>query len=85
MTSFKVQVRDGRLVLDAPTDLPEGTEVEFVVLDSTPVALAADDIAELERRAEAMDRGEYVAYASVDDLMGDLRVRRATDPTGRAR
>ena len=32
--TLKAQVREGRLVLDEPTDLPEGTEVELtLVLD----------------------------------------------------
>jgi hypothetical protein len=29
----KACVRNGRLVLDEPTDLPEGTEIELVPLD----------------------------------------------------
>ena len=33
MHAFKAQVKNGRLVLDEPTDLPEGREVELVVLD----------------------------------------------------
>ena len=32
--SLKAQVRRGRLILDAPTELPEGTEVELVPADS---------------------------------------------------
>jgi hypothetical protein len=31
--SIKAYVRDGRLVLDEPTNLPEGTEVELLPLD----------------------------------------------------
>jgi hypothetical protein len=33
MRALKAQVRGGRLVLDEPTDLPEGTEVELVASD----------------------------------------------------
>jgi len=33
MQPLKAQVRKGRLVLDEPTDLPEGEEVELVPLD----------------------------------------------------
>jgi hypothetical protein len=39
---FKAHVRNGRLVLDAPTDLPDGAEVELV-----PV----DEMIEAERRS----------------------------------
>ena len=41
--SHKAQVRNGRLVLDDPSDLPEGTEVVLVSLDSW------DDLTDEER------------------------------------
>jgi hypothetical protein len=31
--TIKAQVRKGRLVVDEPTDLPEGTEIELLPLD----------------------------------------------------
>ena len=31
--TIKARVHDGRLLLDEPTDLPEGTEVELLPLD----------------------------------------------------
>jgi hypothetical protein len=31
--TIMARVRDGRLVLDEPTDLPDGTEVELLPLD----------------------------------------------------
>jgi plasmid stabilization system protein ParE len=33
MQALKVQVKNGRLVLDEPTDLPDGAEIEVIVLD----------------------------------------------------
>lgn len=33
MMPLRARVRNGRLVLDEPTDLPEGTEVELGVID----------------------------------------------------
>jgi len=33
MQAFKAHVRGGRLVLDEPTDLPEGEVVELVPVD----------------------------------------------------
>lgn len=41
MLSLKARVKDGRLVLDEPTDLPEGTEVTLTVAD--------DDLDDSER------------------------------------
>jgi hypothetical protein len=35
MQALKARVRNGRLVLDEPTDLPEGAEVELAIVDAT--------------------------------------------------
>lgn len=48
------RVRDGRLVVDEPTDLPDGTEVQLSVVDD------ADDL-DIEERARlhaALDEAE---------------------------
>ena len=39
MSSVRARVKNGRLVVDEPTDLPEGTEVEL---------LSVDDVDELD-------------------------------------
>jgi hypothetical protein len=44
MHARKVHVKNGRLVLDEPTDLPDGAEVEVLVLDDE---LTAEERAEL--------------------------------------
>ncbi len=33
MRALKAHVRSGRILVDEPTDLPEGTEIELVPLD----------------------------------------------------
>jgi anti-sigma factor RsiW len=52
---LKAQVRGGRLVLDEPTDLPEGTEVELVTVDDglDPEERARLDAALERSRAQA--------------------------------
>lgn len=49
---LKARVRNGRLVLDEPTTLPEGQEVELVMRDDAE--LTAEERAELDR---ALDEG----------------------------
>ena len=51
MRALKAHVKGGRLVLDEPTELPEGTEVELTILD--------DDLEpeERERLHRALDAG----------------------------
>ena len=73
MSSLKAHVRNGRLVLDAPTDLPEGTEVELVPVDGW------EDLDEEDRRRlqEALEEAEEdVAQGRVrpaEDVIRDLR------------
>ena len=47
-------VRNGRIVVDEPTDLPEGTEVELVVIR---VILPNDEVIEGEAMEELLGRG----------------------------
>lgn len=69
MLSVRARVRNGRLVLDEPTDLPEGLEVELVEvgdeLDEEDRAQlhAALDVADEELRAGQGIPGEQVVAA----------------------
>ncbi len=51
MHPLKAHVQNAQLVLDAPTDLPEGSEVEVVVVDDD------FDPAERARVVEAVEAG----------------------------
>ena len=63
MTPLRARVRNGRLHLDQPTALPEGTELDLVVDDER------DDLTEPERQAlhETLSRSWTSAQA------GELR------------
>jgi hypothetical protein len=73
---MNAKVKGGRLVLDEPTDLPEGTEVQLVVADD------ADDLddedrarlhAALDRADDELRAGKYVPGEQVI-----ARLRRGT-------
>ncbi|MGA9523265.1 MAG: hypothetical protein WBV82_17490 [Myxococcaceae bacterium] len=76
MTPLKAQVRDGHLVLNEPTDLPEGAEVELIPVDGW------DDLDEKDRRQlhAALEASEEdVAQGRVrpaEELLAELRRRR---------
>ncbi len=75
MRVLKAHVRGGRVVLDEPTDLPEGTELQLVPLDEygmTSEEREALDAALDEAEAKAA-RGEV---ASLDELRAALRASR---------
>ena len=59
MTSLRARVQNGRLRLDQPTGLPEGTELDLVIDDE------GDDLTEHERQAlhETLSRSWTSAQA----------------------
>jgi hypothetical protein len=71
--TLKARVRAGRLVIDEPTDLPEGTELELLPLDpgdwldEADRALLHDALRQSEADVEA---GRLV---SAEDILRDLR------------
>ncbi|MBK8941037.1 MAG: hypothetical protein IPM79_26345 [Polyangiaceae bacterium] len=60
MQVLRARVRNGRLVLDEPTDLPEGAEIELMPVDD----LDDDEREELHRSLEAS-----IAEAEAGDLV----------------
>ena len=58
-STFRARVRKGRLVLDEPTDLPEGAEVDLVPLEEisarSPAGAARIVTPRLERPEDAAD------------------------------
>jgi hypothetical protein len=76
MDTLKAQVRNGRLVLDIPTELPEGTTLELVAADS------GDELSEEERSAlhDSLSRGWDEAQAGhlrpADEVLARLRSRK---------
>jgi hypothetical protein len=81
MQVLKAHVRNGRLVLDEPTDLPEGETVELVLFNDM-LASGGDDLDDEERAALQDDIeasfAEEQAGQLIDlaDAIEDLRTRR---------
>lgn len=76
MVPLKAHVRGGRLVVDDPTDLPEGSEVELVTVEGWD-NLEDDDRRRLHAALEASEAD--VANGRVrpaEDVLADLRPRR---------
>jgi hypothetical protein len=81
MQPLKAHVHNGRLVLDEPTNLPEGEVVELVPLDEV-LANGGDDLDEEERAALHAELEASVAEAEAgqlidaDKVMAELRAMR---------
>jgi hypothetical protein len=73
VTVFRAHVRNGKLVLEVPTDLPEGTAVELIRPDTE------DDIPPEERQAfeaalsRGMEQAERGETSSASDVLARLR------------
>ncbi|MFT3773450.1 MAG: hypothetical protein QM820_49370 [Minicystis sp.] len=71
--SLKAQVRGGRLVLDEPTELPEGSEVELMIADDGDELDDGDRArlhASLQRSAELLRAGHGI---DADQMLARLR------------
>jgi hypothetical protein len=75
MSTLRATVKDGRLILDQPTSLPDGTTLDLVLDDE------GDDLTPQERKV--LDDAIAKAWASAkagnlrptDDLVRELRSR----------
>jgi hypothetical protein len=73
MTILHTQVRNGRVVVDEPTGLPDGVKVALLVLDAAadmPPAEQAALEASIDRGLAEADRG---VLHSVDEVLDRLR------------
>ena len=76
MSGFRARVQNGRLILDVPTTLPEGTVIDLALDDQ------GDDLTDEERQAlhEALESSWEAAKAGqlrpVEEVLAELRRRR---------
>lgn len=76
LVSVRATVRNGRLVLDQPTDLPEGTVLDLVVDDE------GDQLDDRERQAldaaitRSLEQSAQGRSAPVEQILDKLRARR---------
>ncbi len=78
MQALKVLVKNGRLVVDEPTDLPDGAEVEIVVIDDK---LTTEERAELHASLDrALDDSEAGEGVDAAEYLVQYRARRENRP-----
>jgi hypothetical protein len=77
MQQFRAHVRRGRLILDVPTDLPEGQEVVLTpVADEDDYDDQLDDVA-LQRELEvSVAEAKAGLFIDGDVVLAELRARR---------
>ena len=74
MPSIRARVRGGRLLVDAPTDLPDGLEVTLAIVDDDlDDASRAAMEASVEESYTELERGELVPAADVIAALRSVR------------
>jgi len=74
MVPLKAVVKNGRIIVDAPTDLPDGTELELVPAnDDLDEPERAVLLAAVEQGFEDFERGDHVDGF---ELLAELKARR---------
>jgi hypothetical protein len=87
MPIFKASVQDGRLVLDEPTDLPEGEVVYLQTLDASALVEGGMTKDEREDLFQALDeaiesvRPPEETEDEPDDAMGETAGETESSPT----
>ena len=71
--TLRARVRAGRLVIDEPTDLPEGTEVELLPLDPGDWLDDADRAALHDALRQSDGDLEAGRLVSAEDVLRELR------------
>lgn len=78
MQAHKIRVENGRIKLDEPTDLPDGAELEVVVIDDE---LSPDERAELHASLDrALDDSEAGRGMDAWEYLVQYRARREDRP-----
>lgn len=81
MHAMKAQVKNGRLVLDEPTDLPEGEVVELIPVDEV-LANGGDYLDDEERERlheslrESIEQMKAGQLIDADEALAALRAHR---------
>jgi hypothetical protein len=74
MQALKAQVKNGRLIVDEPTELPEGTVLDLVVADSGD-ELDDEERAQLHAAIDEGLEGDSDGGVEASTLLADLRAR----------
>ena len=78
MRALKAHVRGGRILVDEPTDLPEGSETEVIAFDDDEFdpEERARLLHAIEEGAEAIERGDFIdGIAFANELLARREAR----------
>jgi hypothetical protein len=71
--TLKARVRNGRFVVDEPTELPEGTEIDLLPLDPGDWLIPADRAALHQALAASQEDLEAGRLVDAEEVLRELR------------
>jgi hypothetical protein len=74
--ALRATVREGRLLVDEPTDLPEGTVLDLVIDDDGDDLDTAEHAAIRAAITQSLEQADQGKVAPVDAILAELRTRR---------
>ena len=74
MLAITAHVRSGRIIVDEPTDLPEGAELDLVVVGNDDLD-AEDEQALMASLDRALDDEDADRTVNVDDFLAEVRAQ----------
>jgi hypothetical protein len=74
VTALKAHVVNGKIVVDEPVDLPDGSEVRVYLYDAAADGMSADERAALEQRLErSLKQADAGNLIDADEVLDELR------------
>ena len=74
MLAVKAHVRSGRIIVDEPTDLPEGAEIDLVVVGNHDLD-QEDELALMASLDRALDDEDADRTVDVGEFLGEARAQ----------
>lgn len=74
VTALKAHVVNGKIVVDEPVDLPDGSELRVYLYDAAADGMSADERAVLEQRLErSLQQANDGNLIDADEVIDELR------------
>jgi hypothetical protein len=74
VTALKAHVRNGRIVVDEPVDLPDGAEIDVYLYNDAANAMSLKERAAFERALErSLAQADVGDLIEADDVLAELQ------------
>lgn len=74
VTALKAHVRNGRIIVDEPVDLPDGAEIDVYLYNDAEHAVSLKERAALERALErSLAQADVGDLIEADDVLAELQ------------